>query len=78
MDEEDTPFEKRRDHKIKATLDLSGTTFKVGTYSHHQGDSLFIHTDEQAEPTYFSVAEADLLIAALDAYHKLVKELECP
>ena len=67
MDEEDTPFEKRRDHKIKATLDLSGTTFKVGTYSHHQGDSLFIHTDEQAEPTYFSVAEADLLIAALKA-----------
>lgn len=67
MDEEDTPLEKRRDHKIKGILDLSGTTFKIGTHSHHQGDSLFIHTDEQAEPIYFSVAEADLLIAALNA-----------
>ena len=67
MDEEDTPLEKRQDHKIKGILDLSGTTFKVGTYSHHQGDSLFIHTDEQTEPVYFNVAEADLLIAALNA-----------
>lgn len=67
MDEEDTPLEKWENHKIKGTLDLSGTTFKVGTHSHHQGDSLLIHTDEQAEPTYFSVAEADLLIAALKA-----------
>ena len=67
MDEEDTPLEKRKDHKIKATLDLSGTTVKVGAYSHHQGDSLFIDTDEQGEPIYFSVAEADLLIAALNA-----------
>ena len=67
MCEEDTPLEKRRDHKIKGILDLSGTTFKVGVYSHHQGDSLFIQTDEQDEPTYFSVAEADLLIAALKA-----------
>ena len=67
MDEEDTPLEKRRDHKIKATLNLSGTTVKVGTCFHHQDDSLFIQTDEQDEPTYFSVAEADLLIAALKA-----------
>lgn len=67
MEEEDTPLEKWRDHKIKGTLDLSGTTFKVGVYSHHQGDSLFIHTDEQAEPTYLSVTEADLLIAVLNA-----------
>ena len=67
MDEEDTPLEKRKDHKIKATLDLSGTTVKVGTCFHHQDASLFIQTDEQDEPTYFSVAEADLLIAALKA-----------
>ena len=39
----------------------------MGTCFHHQDDSLFIQTDEQAEPTYFSVAEADLLIAALKA-----------
>ena len=67
MDEEDIPLEKRRDHKIMGILDLSGTAFKVGTYSHHQGDSLFIDTYEQVEPIYFSVAEADLLIAALNA-----------
>ena len=67
MDEEDTPLEKRKDHKIKATLDLSGTTVKVGAYSHHHGNSLFIMTDEQVEPIYFSMAEADLLIAALNA-----------
>lgn len=64
---EDTTLEKRRDHKIKGTLDLSGTTFKVGIYRHHEGDSLFIDTNEQAEPIYFSVVEADLLIAALNA-----------
>ena len=74
MDEEYTPLEKWENHKIKATLDLSGTTVKVGTYSHHQGDSLFIHTDEQAEPTYFSVAEADLLIAALNASKAELRE----
>ena len=67
MEEEDTPLEQRRDHKIKGILDLSGTTFKVGVYSHHQGDSLFIDMDEQVEPIYFSLAEADLLIAALNA-----------
>ena len=67
MEEEDTPLEQRRDHKIKGILDLSGTTFKVGVYSHHQGDSLFIDTDGQVEPIYFSLAEADLLIAALNA-----------
>ena len=67
MEEEDTPLEQRRDHKIKGILDLSGPTFKVGVYSHHQGDSLFIDTDEQVEPIYFSLAEADLLIAALNA-----------
>ena len=67
MDEEDIPRENWENHKIKATLDLSGTTVKVGTYFHHQDDSLFIQTDEQDEPTYFSVAEADLLIAALKA-----------
>ena len=65
--DEDLPAIERLDHKVKAKLELSGTTIIVGTYSHHQGDSLFIHTDEQAEPTYFSVAEADLLIAALNA-----------
>ena len=67
MDEEYTPLEKWENHKIKATLDLSGTTIKVGTCFHHQDDGLFIQTDEQDEPTYFSVAEADLLIAALKA-----------
>ena len=67
MEEEDTPLEQRRDHKIKGILDLSGTTFKVGAYSHHQGDSLFIDTDGQVEPIYFCLAEADLLIAALNA-----------
>ena len=67
MDEEYTPLEKRKDHKIKATLDLSGTTFSVGIYNHPQGDSLFIVTNEQIEPVYFSLAEADLLIAALNA-----------
>ena len=67
MDEEELPLEKWENYKIKATLNLSGTIVKVGFYSYHQDDSLFIHTDEQAEPTYFSMAEADLLIAALNA-----------
>ena len=67
MDEEDIPLEKRADHKIKGTLYLSGSIFKVGSCSHYEDDSLFIQTDEQVEPIYFSVAEADLLIAALKA-----------
>ena len=67
MDEEDNSLEKRRDHKIKATLHLSGITFKVGTFRHRLGHSLFIQTDGQAIPIYFNVAEADLLIAALNA-----------
>ena len=67
MDEEDTPLEEWENHKIKATLDLSGTTVKVGACFHCKDDSLFIQTDEQDEPTYFSVAEADLLIAAINA-----------
>ena len=67
MGEEYTPLEKWENHKIKATLDLSGTTVKVGACFHCKDDSLFIQTDEQDEPTYFSVAEADLLIAALNA-----------
>ena len=30
MDKENTPLEEWENHKIKATLDLSGTTVKVG------------------------------------------------
>ena len=67
MDEEYTPLEKWENHKIKGTLYLSGSIFKVGSCSHYEDDSLFIQTDEQVEPIYFSVAEADLLIAALNA-----------
>lgn len=70
----DTPLEQRRDHKIKGILDLSGAFFKVGIYRHHEGDSLFIHTEEQTEPIYLSVVEADLLIAALNASKAELKE----
>ena len=67
MDEESTPLEERKNHKIKATLDLSGTTVKIGAYSHHHDNSLFIMTDEQVEPFYFSPAEADMLLTAINA-----------
>ena len=67
MEEENTPLEEWENHKIKATLDLSGTTVKVGKCFHHQGDSLFIMTDEQVEPFYFNPAEADMLLAAINA-----------
>ena len=67
MDEEYTPLEKWENHKIKAILDLSGITIKVGTHFHQQGDSLFIDSDEQVEPLYFSLAEADMLLAAINA-----------
>ena len=67
MDKENTPLEEWENHKIKATLDLSGTTVKVGTYSHHQDDGLFIMTDEQVEPFYFSPTEADMLLTAINA-----------
>ena len=72
---EDTPIEQRRDHSMKATLNLSGEQFKIGTYHHAEGDSIFLHTPENAEPIYFSQAEATLLIAALSACQADLKEL---
>ena len=72
--DKDLPTIERLDHKVKAKLELSGTTIIVGTYSDHQGDSLFILTDEQAEPTYISVLEGKLLISAIRASIGHLKE----
>ena len=69
-EEEEVPAIERLDHKVIATMHLSGTTFHVGQYFHPQGDSLFIKTDEQYEPIYISTTEAKLLIAALKACYK--------
>ena len=73
--DEDLPAIERLDHKVKAKLELSGTTIIVGTYSHHQGDSLFILIEgEQVEPTYISVLEGELLISAIRASIGHLKE----
>ena len=73
--DEDFPAIERLDHKVKAKLELSGTTIIVGTYSHHQGDSLFFLIEgEQAEPTYISVLEGELLISAIRASIGHLKE----
>ena len=73
--DEDLPDIERLDHKVKAKLELSGTTIIVGTYSHHQGDSLFLLIEgEQAEPTYISVLEGELLISAIRASIGHLKE----
>ena len=73
--DEDLPAIERLDHKVKAKLELSGTTIIVGTYSHHQGDSLFFLIEgEQAEPTYISVLEGELLISAIRASIGHLKE----
>lgn len=76
MDEDqETPAIERLDHKVKAKLELSGTTIIVGTYSHHQGDSLFFLIEgEQDEPTYISVLEGELLISAIRASIGHLKE----
>ena len=76
MDEDqETPAIERLDHKVKAKLELSGTTIIVGTYSHHQGDSLFLLIEgEQVEPTYISVLEGELLISAIRASIGHLKE----
>lgn len=73
-DEEEIPIheiEKRLDHPITAMLTISGTKLAIGhlsdmgTGSH---DSLYLFIpDEQAEPTYFSVDEAEMIISALRA-----------
>ena len=74
-EDEDLPAIERLDHKVKAKLELSGTTIIVGTYSHHQGDSLFLLIEgEQAEPTYISVLEGELLISAIRASIGHLKE----
>ena len=76
MDEDqETPAIERLDHKVKAKLELSGTTIIVSTYSHHQGDSLFFLIEgEQVEPTYISVLEGGLLISAIRASIGHLKE----
>ena len=73
--DEDFPAIERLDDKVKAKLELSGTTIIIGTYSHHQGDSLFFLIEgEQAEPTYISVLEGELLISAIRASIGHLKE----
>ena len=73
--DEDLPAIERLDHKVKAKLELSGTTIIVGTYSHHQGNSLFLLIEgEQVEPTYISVLEGKLLISAIKASIGHLKE----
>ena len=76
MDEDqETPAIERIDHKVKTKLELSGTTIIVGTYSHHQGNSLFFLIEgEQVEPTYISVLEGELLISAIRASIGHLKE----
>ena len=73
--DEDLPAIERLGHKVKAKLELSGTTIIVGTYSHHQGDSLFFLIEgEQVELTYISVLEGELLISAIRASIGHLKE----
>ncbi len=75
MDEDqETPAIERLDHKVKAKMDLSGSDIHVGAYCHPQGESLFIKTDEMVEPIYFTIAEDDLLVAAIRAAQDYLKE----
>lgn len=66
-DETEIPAIDLPDHKVKAKLDLAGTTMHVGVCFDTPENMLFIQSDEMAEPTYFSMVEGDLLIAALRA-----------
>lgn len=54
-------------HKLVSLIVASGTEMLFGAYHHERESSLFLFTDEQAEPTYFTAKEADLIIASLVA-----------
>jgi len=61
-------IDQRLDHPVVARLTLSGTQLYLGTNAGPRETSLYVFIpDEQAEPTYFSVAEARMLIASLQA-----------
>lgn len=52
-----------------AQMRLSGTEVAVGTCGRENpaDASVWLYTDEQAEPVFMAAAEAKLLIAALEA-----------
>lgn len=54
---------------VVSMMRLSGTTTMVGTHSDHLETTLVMWNDEYGvdEVTYFSVSEAKMLIAALQA-----------
>ena len=70
----ETPVLERLDHRVKAKILLSGSEFNVGRYVEATDDCLFIMTDEQIEPIYFNLQEADLLIAAIRAVQRDFQE----
>jgi len=58
-----------KDHTTIAKLVLSGAELDVGEYDSDRSSepSVFIQTEDNAEPIYIKVAEAQLLAAALKA-----------
>lgn len=74
MPEDEEQLIPRRDMKTIATMFLSGTEVEIGTYSHHQGDSLWFKIDGQLEESHFSIVEGDLLVAAIRAAQADLKE----
>jgi hypothetical protein len=54
-------------HNQVAAMNLSGTAVLVGEYECKESASVYFKTEENAEPIYMSVTEADLFIAALQA-----------
>lgn len=68
------------DHKkqiLVADLRLSGSRWIVGSTNEPspQDNAIFIEHEDAAEPTYMSVTEADLLIAAIRCAQQEIKEM---
>lgn len=62
-------MERSKDHATVAALTLSGTKIDVGEYDSRASEkvSIWLQTEADPEPVYIKVAEARLLVAALEA-----------
>lgn len=65
IDEDSTEGTKRLEGQVLATLKLSGTIIKVAIDDQADDPTIWIWTDECAEPVWMSPTEAKLLIASL-------------
>lgn len=68
---------KPTEHPTLATMQLSGSTIRIGTSPrpNPKENSIWIDSDENAEPIYISPTEAKLFIASLSAAIELAEEV---